>query len=359
MIEFLRRSSRRIIANTLYYTGALWLAASIKFHRKAFVLMYHRVLPAGADTFSADSICVRPETFARQMAFLRRHFRLLSIDELAEHLRSGRPLPSRSCVVTFDDGWRDNFEHALPILRGQQVPAVIFVATDYIGSADCFWQERLARLLFNAFKQGGAARELVERTVAATNLAESSPSEQRRIIRDAVDAMKKLPQSEIQAIEARVKQNVGGASPDLGDDRFMDWNQVAALTRGTRVNVGAHGCSHTPLTRMPAERAAHELDEAGKRVAAVVGVPTISIGYPNGNYDDTVVRLTRAAGYQLGFTTDKGLVGEIRDPFKLPRINIHEGASSTMPDFLCSILLVFNRLRRSPAPRVDAHPRHG
>jgi peptidoglycan/xylan/chitin deacetylase (PgdA/CDA1 family) len=359
MIEFLRRRSRRIVANTLYYTGALWILASIKFHRKAFVLMYHRVLPAGADTFSADSICVRPETFDRQMAFLRRHFKLLSIAELAEYLRANRPLPSRSCVVTFDDGWRDNFEHALPILREQQVPAAIFVATDYIGSADCFWQERLARLLFNAVKQGGVARELVERTVGTANLADRGAADQRRIIREAVDAMKKLPQQEIDAIEARVKKILGGASPDLGDDRFMDWKQVTALTRGTRVNVGAHGCSHTPLTKLPAGRAAHELEEAGNRIAAAVGVPTISIGYPNGNYDDTVVRLTRAAGYQLGFTTDKGLVGDVRDPFKLPRINIHEGASSTMPDFLCAILLVFNRLRRSPAPRVDAHPRHG
>lgn len=357
MIEFLRKRSRRIIANVLYYSGALWLLSRLRFRGKTFVLMYHRVLPAGADTFSSDSICVTPEAFARQMGFLRRHFRVLSIAELAEHLESGKELPSRSCVVTFDDGWRDNYEHALPILREQQVPAVIFVATDYIGSDDCFWQERLSRLLFTGLRGGVDARALVEEVAARPGLAELDESEQRRLIRNAVDKLKKLQPAEIELIESRVREVVGPVT-SLGEDRFMDWPQVAELVRGTRVNVGAHGCSHTPLTKLAPERAAAELEEAGRKVAQVVGAPTVSIGYPNGNYDDAVVKLTRAAGYRLGFTTDKGLVGDVRDPFKLPRINIGGPATSTEPDFLCAILQIFNRLRRS-APRPHAHPRHG
>jgi peptidoglycan/xylan/chitin deacetylase (PgdA/CDA1 family) len=357
MIEFLRRRSRRIIANTLYYSGALWLMARMRFHRKTFVLMYHRVLPAGADTFSSDSICVTPEAFARQMAFLRRHFRVLSVAELAEHLEHGTALPSRSCVVTFDDGWRDNFEHALPILREQQVPAVIFVATDYIGGDDCFWQERLSRLLFNGLRGSAAARALVEQIVVRPGLAGSDIVEQRRLIRTGVDALKKLQPAEIEAIEARVRA-VAGPPETLGDDRFMDWQQVAGLVTGTRVNVGAHGCSHTPLTKLTPARAATELGESGKRVSDAVGVPTAAIGYPNGDYDDAVLRLTRAAGYRLGFTTDKGLVGDVRDPFKLPRINIGGAATNTIPDFLCAILQVFSRLRRPQPVPVDAHPRH-
>ncbi len=363
MSGFLRKHGRRFIANALYYSGLLWVIASIRFRRRGFVLMYHRVLPANADTFSADSICVRPETFARQMAFLRRHFRVLSIGELAEILEAGRDLPSRSCVVTFDDGWRDNFEHALPILREQQVPAVIFVATDYIGGKDCFWQERLSRLMFLAARGGDESRALVERTLGVAGLGARAPADQRRIIREAVDTLKTRPQPEIATIEERVRASLGADAVNLGDDQFMDWDQVAALTRGTRVNVGSHGCSHTPLTRLAADHAAQELTEAGRRIAQSVGSPTESIGYPNGNYDDNVIRLTRAAGYRLGFTTDKGYLGDVRDPLKLPRINVHEGATRTMPDFLCAILMVFNRLRRAtvarPVPKIDAHPRHG
>jgi peptidoglycan/xylan/chitin deacetylase (PgdA/CDA1 family) len=358
MIDFLRKRSRRIIANTLYYSGALWLMAYRRFRRKTFVLMYHRVLPAGADSFSADSICVTPEAFERQMKFLRRHFRVLSIAELADHLESGRELPSGSCVVTFDDGWRDNFEHALPILREQQVPAVIFVATDFIGGNDCFWQERLSRLLFDGVRGGADARALVAEIAGSALLADSDEAGQRRAIREAVDRLKTLPPAQIERIEARVR-DVVSTRGSLGDDRFMDWQQVASLVKGTRVEVGAHGCSHTPLTKLSPERAALELDEAARRVSAAVGVPTTSIGYPNGNYDDVVVKLTRAAGYRLGFTTDKGLVGDVRDPFKIPRINIGGPATETMPDFLCAILQVFHRLRRSQPGSVDAHPRHG
>ncbi len=363
MTGFLRRHGRRFIANALYYSGLLWVMASLRFRRRGFVLMYHRVLPAGADTFSADSICVRPETFARQMAFLRRHFRILSIGELAESLEAGRELPPRSCVVTFDDGWRDNFEHALPILREQQVPAVVFVATDYIGGQDCFWQERLSRLMYLATRGGHESRALVERTLGVADLGARAAADQRRIIREAVDTLKARPQSEIAAIEERVRASLGEDAVNLGDDQFMNWDQVAALTRGTRVDVGSHGCSHTPLTKLAEEQAAHELGEAGRRIALAVGSPAQSIGYPNGNYDEAVIRLTRAAGYRLGFTTDKGYLGDVRDPLKLPRINVHEGATGTMPDFLCAILMIFNRLRRAPVarsvPKIDAHPRHG
>jgi peptidoglycan/xylan/chitin deacetylase (PgdA/CDA1 family) len=362
MIEFLRKRSRRILSNALYYSGALWLLAALQFRRKAFVLMYHRVLPEGADTFSSESICVRPQTFARQMAFLRRHFRILSLAELAEHLDAGRELPPRSCVVTFDDGWRDNFEHALPILREQQVPAAIFVATNYIGSQECFWQERLSRLMFEAVRGNAAARVLVEQALATPGLGDRAPADQRRIIRDAVETLKNRTAEEVAALEARVHATLGGAPLPLGDDQFMDWNQVAALTQGTRVTVGAHGCSHTPLNKLSAEQAARELDEAGRRIAAATGVPTESIGYPNGGYDEVVLRLTRASGYRLGFTTDKGYVGDVRDPLRLPRINVHEGATGTMPDFLCAILMVFQKLRRKSRGmelRIDAHPRHG
>src|SRR5688572_30322187 len=232
MIEFLRRRSRRLIANSLYYSGLLWLVVAIRFHRKAFVLMYHRVLPPGADTFSADSIVVHPETFARQMAFLRRYFRVLSVAELAEHLEAGRGLPSRSCVVTFDDGWRDNFDHALPILREQNVPAVIFVATDYIGTNNCFWQERLSRLFFNAVRAGGEARSITEQSLSSPGLSERSVGDQRRLIRDAVDALKNRPEAEIQAVEERLRKSLGDSAEGFGEDRFMDWDQVAALTKG-------------------------------------------------------------------------------------------------------------------------------
>ena len=116
--------------------------------------------PAGAGHLSPTkpSSC-RPHVRASDALSCARHFRPLSSGRrLRACSRAGEPLPDMSCLVTFDDGWWDNFEHALPILRDRGVPAAVFVATDYIGSERCFWQERLNRLLFRAARQGGEPR---------------------------------------------------------------------------------------------------------------------------------------------------------------------------------------------------------
>lgn len=351
MIEFIRKRSRRLIAYALYYTGVLWLLAAIRFRGRAVVLTYHRVLPEGADTFSADGVIVRPETFARQMAFLRRHFRLLSIADLERHLSERRPLPTMSCLVTFDDGWVDNHRYALPILRKHDVPAVIFVAVDFIGSSDCFWQERITRLLYTAALADGQARGVAQRELRM-DVQDKHPAEQRRIVREAVDRLKRRNFEQVKELERELAAALGlqsNAVGTSGEDRFMDWDQVANLTHDSAVTVGAHGCSHAPLTSMDVARASSELIESRARVAAAVGKPILSVAYPNGDFNEDVVSLSRAAGFRLGFTTDKGSVGFEADPFRLPRINIHESATQTMPEFLCALLLVFQRLRRAPA----------
>ena len=80
---------RKVVANTLYYSGMLWVYASIKLHRRVVVLMYHRVLPTGADTYSEEGIIVTPETFKRHLSFLKRYFRPLSLAQLIEALTAG------------------------------------------------------------------------------------------------------------------------------------------------------------------------------------------------------------------------------------------------------------------------------
>lgn len=351
MIELIRKRSRRLIAYALYYSGVLWLLAAIRFRGRAIVLTYHRVLPEDADTFSADGVIVRPETFARQMAFLRRHFRLLSVEDLERRLAERKPLPSRSCLVTFDDGWADNHQYALPILRQHNVPAVIFVAADFIGSEDCFWQERITRLLYTAAVADGEARAVAEGELGR-DIRDEPRAEQRRIVREAVDRLKRRSLEQVQELERALASKLGprsnAARGASGEDRFMDWRQVAELIQDSAVAVGAHGCSHAPLTSMDVARASAELNESRARVGAVVGRPILSVAYPNGDFNESVVALSRAAGFKLGFTTDKGSVGSEADPLKLPRINIHESATRTMPEFLCALLLVFQRLRRAP-----------
>jgi peptidoglycan/xylan/chitin deacetylase (PgdA/CDA1 family) len=360
MIERLRKPARRLLASALFYSGFLWLITAVRFSRGGFVLTYHRVLPDGADTFSSDGIVVHPRTFARQMAFLKRHFRVLSLPELERHLITKIPLPPRSCIVTFDDGWYDNFEYALPILEKHEVPAVIFVATDYIGSSTGFWQERLALLMFHALKHGGPARALAEKWLPA-DTARLTPIERRTVIRIRVDKMKDLPIAQIAALEGELVTllaDMGVDRPSAGADRFMTWADVSQIARSSFVTIGCHGKTHSPLTTLDDDDTERELIVSRSAIAAATSRPVTAVAYPNGDFSDRVVDIALAAGYSVGFTTLKGGVNAETDPLRLPRINVHEAATSTMPEFLASILLIFQRLRRPPAALSHANTRH-
>jgi peptidoglycan/xylan/chitin deacetylase (PgdA/CDA1 family) len=357
MKQFLKRG----VAYALYYSGFLWLYAAAKLRRRAVVLMYHRVLPAEADTFSEHSIVVSPQTFSRQMAFLRRHFRPLSLSTLAELLAKRQRPPSMSCVITFDDGWQDNFEHALPLLRQHDVPATIFVATSFIGSDRCFWQEALTRRMVAAVKCGGHAGACVEQRLGQSFDA-SNASELRLCVRAAVTKMKAWPADGVRKFSTALDEALAAAGVDvssLGADRFMSWEQVRKLTLEPGINVGAHGCSHAPLTSLQPDFASQELRDSRGHIESATGKNVLAIAYPNGDFDDTVVAGARQAGYSLGFTTRRGLVNGNEDPLKLRRINIHESANATMPEFLCTLVGIFSKWPPpDPIPTSNAHTGH-
>jgi peptidoglycan/xylan/chitin deacetylase (PgdA/CDA1 family) len=361
MIERLRRLARSCIARALYHSGVLWLIARSRLRQSGIVLMYHRVLPARADTFSSGAIVVTPETFARHLRFLKKHFRLLSMRDLAVAFAERRPLPPMSCVITFDDGWFDNHRYALPVLREHGVPAVVFAATDFIGSDRCFWQERLARMLYLAAGSAGETARLAAQYLGA-DFGSRSEADRRALALEAVARLKPRGLQAIARIEAELRAALSdaGIEPGLGDDRFMSWQELTALANDPNVTVGSHGCSHVPLTSVEPDVADGELQRARARLEAELGRTVDTVGYPNGDYDDTVIGLARGARYRLGFTTDKGTISVTDDPLRLRRVNIGEANTRSSADFLCAMLLIFHRFRRPvpTPPPVHAHPGH-
>lgn len=253
--------------------------------------------------------------------------------------------------------WADNFEHALPLLERIGVPATVFVAADFIGSNDCFWQERLARQMFQVAGPVGPARDFVQRLMMHP-IDSMDANKLRLAVRAAVAGLKDRPPAEVAALETGLRGLLSDeADRASGVDRFMSWEQVALLTRQSETSIGAHGCSHTPFTLLPEERLGYELRECRDRIAAATGEPVVAVAYPNGDFSDLVVHEAKRAGYRLGFTTRRGHVSAADDHFKLRRINIHESATATMPEFLCTLLGVFRRYQPADSDARSCHRR--
>ena len=117
----------------------LWRAGEL------MVVLYHRVVdPADVGELDPDLIDATPADFDAQMAALAQQFRPVSIDDVLAAHRAGRPVPAGSVLVTFDDGYRDNFEHAFPILKRHGIPGLFFISTGHVDGRRLFWWEQLS-----------------------------------------------------------------------------------------------------------------------------------------------------------------------------------------------------------------------
>ena len=345
----LKRSARTAIAHVLYHLGVLRLMQAIVLHRKAVVLMYHRVLTEEerARTGSHPGIVVSRDTFARQVAVLKRRFLVLSVGEFAERLAGRLPFSNSSCLITFDDGWIDNFTNALPILREHGLGAVIFLPVNYIGRDRTFWREALTIMLSRALtdvRQNPARRPRFRGLLEGVDLAhvlEIADADPRAAISEALAGLKEMDPVAIEALTATLAAELGVRIADLSvSDGFMDWRQVETMS-ANGVTFGGHGAEHRLLTKLSADEVEAEIGAAKTGIAESFtgSVPTFS--YPNGSWTPGIAARVRDSGYRLAFTTVSGTVSRGDDPFTLRRVNIHEDATDTTPMFLARIVGLF------------------
>jgi peptidoglycan/xylan/chitin deacetylase (PgdA/CDA1 family) len=166
----------------------------------------------------------------------------------------------------------------------------------------------------------------------------------RLVVRSCVTRLKTLESSDHDRIRGAVTEAclaTGLDATNLGDDRFMDWDAVVRAADSRLVAIGSHAHSHVPLTRLGPVKATEDLrrslTELSKR--GIASPPMCA--YPNGDFDAGVIDSLTRVGLEVGFTTEHGFVGPESERGKLPRVNLHENAVGTPPEFLCRILGIF------------------
>lgn len=334
----LKQFVRTLIAATLFYTGVLHLCAFLVLRKRIVVLTYHRVLPPERldRSFSARSIVVNPEVFAMHMACVSRWLQPLTQEQFIAHSTPGATPPPRSCLVTFDDGWYDNHEYALPVLERFKVPMTLFVATNYIDSNDCFWQERLASLLFAARAQPQARQLLTE--LGAPELSTMSDATARRAVLTIVGRVKN---EKMDAQEFIARLAAIAPAGEQNEDRFMSLAQLQELQRSGWISIGSHAMTHARLNLQSDERIAEELTGSRDTIARWLDREPLALAYPNGDYDQRVIAAAAAAGYRASFTTHRGHFRPGDPPHTVKRINMHDGIAPTKALFLSRVIGLF------------------
>ncbi|MBA3753689.1 MAG: polysaccharide deacetylase family protein, partial [Nitrospira sp.] len=213
--------------------------------------MYHRVLTSGEASRQSvqPGMYVLDTVFAQQMTFVKENFTVLSFQELLTLWQSGKwNDQARYCVVTFDDGWLDNYRHAYPILKRLGLPATIFLPTDYVGSDEWFWPDQLSFLLKVVADRQVMVEDIntIEGVLSRfLNGDIRLPLETLACCEQVTDHIihrcKPLP---IQRIRELIETLAFGLKVSLPNDRvIVNWDEVREMSRHA-LSFGSHSCSH-------------------------------------------------------------------------------------------------------------------
>ena len=299
--------------------------------RPLAILFYHRVLPSTDPLFPDETTA---QVFTRHVAALARFFNVLPLDMAVARLANGT-LPPRAACVTFDDGYRDNYSIALPILRRYGMPATFFIASGYVAESRPMWND----VVIEGVRNATAARlDLSQFDLGSFPLG--SLQERRLAAESIIGASKYWPMVEREQLAAAVAR-LGAGAP--ATRLMMNVDEVRELHRAG-MTIGAHTVTHPILSRVTVEEGAREIAAGREFLESVVNAPVSLFAYPNGrpgqDYEAAHVDLVRQAGFAAAVSTRPAMASRTSDPLQLPRLGIWD---RTAPPFLARMLWRFMR----------------
>jgi peptidoglycan/xylan/chitin deacetylase (PgdA/CDA1 family) len=295
--------------------GAPWIA----------VLTYHRVAAAQWGSLFDDGVIdTSPTELDEQLAFLKKHFDVITLDDLIAFRRGGR-LPKNPALVTFDDGYRDNHDIALPILKRHGVKAVFFIATSYVDERRIFWWDRINYVI----KSSARARIELSYPGPLTMELDGSEVARSRAILAALRIVKHSFGLDLDRFLAHLGEAAGVELSREDERRFADellmtWDQTKNLLR-EGMSVQSHTVTHRVVQTLSPERLADELTRSKATLESQLGQPVRALAYPVGitlRFAPHVRAAVEAAGYELAFTNGNG-VNDRRtwDPLAITRLS--------------------------------------
>lgn len=298
-----------------------------------WVLMYHRILPKDDIRYRLEEpgMIVTPDTFAMHLRELKSHFEVMDLAEWLALRASGQPLPRRACAITFDDGWYDNYEYALPIIQQEKVPATLFAVVEKIGTGFQFWPNLVSALLASKATPAMAKHPVFARALqqapAVADTGDREPID-REYMAAVIHALKQTSDADIFAALAALEwqQHLAFDLPR----GLMNWNELRTMANSGFIKVGSHTCNHKRLNAdLPTADLLHEIVDSKTLLAQQLPDAVNIFCFPNGDYNNAALDAVSNT-YTAAVTTKRGIVnGRSTPAHQLCRIGLHENVSHT------------------------------
>ncbi len=278
------------------------------------ILLYHRV---GGAKYPWIHPSITPRDFEHQLIYLCQRYEVLSLDKIGRYIQERKPLPQKAAVVSFDDGYKDNYTCAYPILKKYNVPATIFLATGYIGSGNLFWTDKVRYIVLNT----------TLKTLELNGLAEyplRSTGERLRAASRIVESLKNLPGEEKDSLIEKLVNISGVAIPaNLGKELILSWDEVKEMSNNG-IAFGAHTVTHPILTKLPLEEARREIIQSKQHIEQKLNQAVTTFCYPGGeptDFNDDIKQIVKENGFACAVTVAPRMVTTGTDLYELGRIS--------------------------------------
>ena len=280
------------------------------------ILGYHRIADVSWDPLG---VCVLPSHFRQHLEILLDLFTPVSMRTLVASLRQQRNVQDM-VALTFDDGYRDFIENAMPELDRQGIPATVFIATGFIDQS--YWWDEIVCCL-RAYKQ--ASSELILRWNGPdTTRVYSDLTSGRGATRAVLDLCRDLSMC-----NATVRTGILEQLRRLGRTQSsaqippssMSEQEIRELAESPNIEIGSHSMTHPMLARLAPAEQRQEIETSRRRLEAIAGPRSVlGFSYPNGSFSEQTCQLVAEQGFEYACTSQQDVVRKGLDLYKLPRL---------------------------------------
>jgi peptidoglycan/xylan/chitin deacetylase (PgdA/CDA1 family) len=303
-----RRLAKTGLACALSWTGVDRMIGALNGSlREPLVIGYHGVVEDVRDhaETAIPAILTSRATLEKHLDWIGRRRRFVSLDALGERLSTGERRGQPVAAVTFDDGYANVYEHALPVLRRKGIPAAIFVVTDLVGTPRPQLHDHLHLLLMRAYKAWRRAPRELGRLLGLLGLrlpwVESEGTESASPLSAMQALLRDLPQRDVRRVIQALQGEVEVAERDLSRLRPVTWEMLAEMRRAG-FTIGSHTRSHALLTQEGPARVLEEIKGSRQELERRLGGTVDHFAYPGGRFDRAAIRAVRGAGYRYAYT---------------------------------------------------------
>jgi peptidoglycan/xylan/chitin deacetylase (PgdA/CDA1 family) len=305
-------------------------ALRVKFSDGVTILAYHRILDVDSEhkfPFDIELVSASIEQFTRQMEYIKAHYQPITFSTLLEYLDRGEKPPRGAAIITFDDGFVDNYHNAFPVLKRLGLPATIFLSTGNIDSQETFWYEKLSFAVMTTDASAISTPTLGSLTI------ETTPESRRAFIKCVTLKLKLAPDEvRLTALDELYAQLLPPSGwKDDARSGPMNWDQIKEMS-ANNIEFGSHSVSHPVLSRVPLAKLTFEVEHSKHRIESELQKPVQVIAYPVGGveaFDNNVRAAVKKAGYRFGVSYVAGIERPDQwDAFALRRVHVERYVDS-------------------------------